>query len=131
MSPCVADHADGRLFALGSPGASRIPTALAQVWWPLAWLGLEPAAAIAAPRLHVGSAGAGGPLLLHEPGALDPLQPLTAKSLQSLGLEDEQLQAFPAPDMYFGGVKLAARMADGQLIALADPRRQGSVALTD
>ena len=33
--------------------------------------------------------------------------------------------------MSFGGVKLAARMADGQLIALADQLRQGSVALTD
>jgi gamma-glutamyltranspeptidase len=93
MGPCVANHADGRLFALGSPGASRIPTTLAQVWWLLAWPG--PAAAIAAPRLHVGGAAAGGPLLWHEPAALDPMQPLTAEHLESLGFEDDQLKEFP------------------------------------
>lgn len=131
MSPCVASHGDGRLLALGSPGASRIPTALAQVWWQLAGAGQPPAQAIAAPRLHVGSGPDGAPLLLHEPGALDPLQPLTPERLRRFGLETVAQQAFAAPDMYFGGIKLAGRMADGALIALADPRRQGSVALTD
>ena len=99
----------------------RSPRPAAAPWtspWPPPWL-------------HVGSGPDGAPLLLHEPGALDPLQPLTPERLRRFGLETVAQQAFAAPDMYFGGIKLAGRMADGALIALADPRRQGSVALTD
>ena len=71
---------------------------------------------VAAPRLHVGSSPDGAPLLLHEPGALDPLQPLTPERLRRFGLETVAQQAFAAPDMYFGGIKLAGRMADGARI---------------
>jgi gamma-glutamyltranspeptidase/glutathione hydrolase len=122
MAPTLASHGDGRLLAFGSPGASRITTALAQVWWRYAMEGMDLESAIAAPRLHVNPDTGQHPRLLLEPG-FDP---------QACGsdLGGFEIQCFDAPDMYFGGVKLVARLADGSLKALADPRRGGSVAIT-
>jgi len=136
MAPCLARHPDGRLLAFGSPGASRITTALGQFWSGYALAGLEPAEALALPRLHLDLAA------LHAAG--DPGEPSTdahprarAMLLFEPGLEVGevlsrrrwQLRGFPAPDMLFGGIKLAMRQADGSLLALADQRRQGAVAL--
>jgi len=122
MAPTLASHGDGRLLAFGSPGASRITTALAQVWWRYAMEGMDLEAAITAPRLHVNAGATPRPRLLLEPG-FDP---------QACGTELEafEVQSFQAPDMYFGGVKLVARLADGSLLALSDPRRGGSAAVT-
>jgi gamma-glutamyltranspeptidase/glutathione hydrolase len=122
MAPTLADHGDGRQLAFGSPGASRITSALAQVWWRYAIEGMDLEAAITAPRLHVNAEAGPRPRLLLEPGF----------ETRACGdeLEGFELQRFDAPDMYFGGVKLVARLADGSLVALADPRRQGSVAIT-
>lgn len=136
MAPSVARHADGRLLAFGSPGASRITTALGQFWSGYALAGLDPQQAIALPRLHLdqrdpaGSAGDGsnGPsgspqtVLLCEPGL----------AIEEAGLLERQrweLQRFEQRDMVFGGIKLALRQIDGSLLALADERREGSVAV--
>jgi gamma-glutamyltranspeptidase/glutathione hydrolase len=122
MAPTLASHGDGRMLAFGSPGASRITTALAQVWWRYAMEDMDLEAAIAAPRLHVNPHTGARPRLLLEPG-FDP-QACPSE------IEAFELRCFDAPDMYFGGVKLVAQLADGSLQALADPRRGGSVAVT-
>jgi gamma-glutamyltranspeptidase/glutathione hydrolase len=122
MAPTLASHGDGRQLAFGTPGASRITTALAQVWWRYAVEGMDLEAAIRAPRLHVNPHSGPRPRLLLEPGFVP--QACAAE------LEAFELQGFEAPDMYFGGVKLVARLADGTLQALADPRRGGSTAIT-
>lgn len=117
MAPTLARHPDGRAYALGSPGASRITTALAQVWQRLTQEGLDPAAALAAPRLHVNSERE-PPLLLCEPG------------LDCRLVEPEfEIRRYEQPDMFFGGVKLAGLGADGSLLACADERRHGAIAL--
>jgi gamma-glutamyltranspeptidase/glutathione hydrolase len=118
MAPSVALADDGRRLAFGSPGASRITTAMAQAWAWLAFEGLDPAEAIAAPRLHVEPPANGvGPAVARvEPGF----------DISGLG-DDLLVVPFDAPDMYFGGVKLALATPDGTLIGLADPRREGSV----
>jgi gamma-glutamyltranspeptidase/glutathione hydrolase len=117
MAPSLVRLANGSRFALGSPGASRITTAMAQVWSRLTLEGLRPEEAIAAPRLHL-QTERDPPLLLCEPGF-------------DLSAVEEELEVyrFAAPDMYFGGIKMAGTDVDGQLLAHADQRREGAVRL--
>jgi gamma-glutamyltranspeptidase/glutathione hydrolase len=67
MAPTLARHPDGRAIAFGTPGASRITTALAQMWQAYTGDVLPLEQAIAAPRLHV-DADRQPPVLLCEPG---------------------------------------------------------------
>ena len=95
-----------------------ITTALAQMWHHHTEGGLNLEEATDAPRLHV-NAEATPPLLLCEPG------------IDSHLVEEEMaVHRFSGPDMYFGGVKLTGLEGEGRLRALADRRRQGSIALT-
>ncbi|MEM7594116.1 MAG: gamma-glutamyltransferase, partial [Cyanobacteria bacterium P01_A01_bin.83] len=52
MAPTICRHRDGRVLAIGSPGASRITTAIAQVLFNFVSLDLSLEDAIAHPRLH-------------------------------------------------------------------------------
>lgn len=115
MAPTVATHRDGSRLAIGSPGADRITTALAQTFVALAG-GASLIEAIAAPRLHVrpGASESDVPTIEVEPG-ID--LPDTAWSVNR----------WPHRDMYFGGVGAARRDSRGVLHAAADPRRDGGV----
>jgi gamma-glutamyltranspeptidase/glutathione hydrolase len=115
MTPTVAWHTDGRRVAMGSPGASRITTALAQVWSRSVHEGLPWTAAVTAPRLHIEPVG-DHLCAQYEPG-LD----------MSLVEREFTIRQFEGPDMFFGAVQLAAREPEGRLIAVADARRSGSV----
>ena len=119
MAPtvCRPGGDSGRVMAVGSPGADRITTALAQALinrfkfhWPLV-------DAIAHPRIHVDTSG-NTDRLMAEPG-LD--LPDTALPLTQ----------FETKGMYFGGVAAALfDPADGFVVA-ADPRREGATAVSD
>src|SRR4028119_1804021 len=63
MSPTILSSPDGELVSLGSPGASRIPTAIMQTLVNVVNLGLPLEAAVYAPRLH-----AEGGLFAYEAG---------------------------------------------------------------
>lgn len=119
MAPTVAWSPDGRAVALGSPGASRITTSIAQTWAHYALEGLDFQAAVDAPRLHI-EPTAEGPLLQFEPG-------IVADRLAG----DFRLRPFADRDMYFGAVKLAGRDAAGRLHAVADRRRTGAAVVVD
>jgi gamma-glutamyltranspeptidase/glutathione hydrolase len=119
MAPSLARHADGHTFAFGSPGASRITTSMAQVWERHTAEGMGLEAAIDAPRLHLNTEAKPWRLLC-EPGIDTSL------------LEKQVLiQKFDRPDMYFGGIKLAGLDQNGQLLAHADQRREGCVAMVE
>src|SRR5918912_48424 len=64
MSPTVVSSASGDVVALGSPGASRIPTAIAQALVHVVDFGMPLEAAVYAPRIH-----AEGDLFAYEAGA--------------------------------------------------------------
>ncbi|MGH0033791.1 MAG: gamma-glutamyltransferase [Myxococcota bacterium] len=119
MAPTVAWHPDGRALALGSPGASRITTAIAQTWVRHALEGASMEEAVAAPRLHVED-WADGLRVQCEPG-IDP-------SLLSDGF---RVRPFESLDFFFGGVQLAGRDGRGVLHAVADPRRDGDARVLD
>ena len=115
MAPTIAGGPNGSVLAAGSPGASRITTALAQVLTNHIYFGMSVTAAVQHPRLHV-EVFDGVPTIACEPG---------------LDLEDSddfRLRRFPDLSMYFGGVGLAMYDQDAGLFEVADPRRTGATA---
>ena len=119
MAPTVARAADGRVLAVGSPGADRITTALMQVLSQLCLGGADLDDAIQAPRMHVRFDEAGEPVVEHEASA-EIAAAVARAGLQ--GLDHGDLS------MYFGGVGAAYAGSDGQLRAAGDPRREAAVA---
>jgi gamma-glutamyltranspeptidase/glutathione hydrolase len=115
MAPTVAWHEDGRCLALGSPGASRITTAIAQTWSRYVHEGMTFEESVDAPRLHIESLQ-GALRAQCEPG-IDT----------SLLSPQFVVRPFERPDMYFGAIKLAALDEHHRLYAVADERRCGSV----
>ncbi|MFI5426409.1 gamma-glutamyltransferase [Aeromicrobium sp. UC242_57] len=113
MAPTVGHHVDGSALAIGSPGADRITTAIVQALAGLVNGGLDLQQAINHPRVHVHRAGRRGEVIKTETD-------LT---------------------MYYGGVAAALRRApstgsrdgaagsEGEMVAAADPRRDGAVRL--
>lgn len=112
MSPTIVSSPGGDVASLGSPGASRIPTAIAQTLVNVVDLHLPLEDAVYAPRLH-----AEGDLFAYEAGARtdDP-------SLH------EQVLAYDEPSMFFGGVNAVRRTGEGLFEAAADLRRSGGIA---
>jgi gamma-glutamyltranspeptidase/glutathione hydrolase len=112
MSPTILSSELGGLIALGSPGASRIPTAILQTLVNVLDFGMPLESAVLAPRFH-----AEGDLFAYEAGA--PTADLDRY---------EQVLTFEGPNMYFGGVNAVRRTTEGLFEAAADPRRSGGVA---
>lgn len=115
MAPTVARRSDGALLAIGSPGASRITTAITQVMHNFVHKNLDLAAAIAAPRLHVEFID-------------DRLRIAFEPGLTMPDMTDFNLYPFPAPSMYFGGVQATLWQPESGLCAAADARRSGATA---
>jgi gamma-glutamyltranspeptidase/glutathione hydrolase len=112
MSPTVVSSEEGGLIALGSPGASRIPTAILQTLVNVLDFGMSLEDAVLAPRFH-----AEGGLFAYEAGA------------RTADLDRyEQVLTYEEPNMYFGGVNAVRRTPDGSFEAAADPRRSGGTA---
>jgi gamma-glutamyltranspeptidase/glutathione hydrolase len=115
MAPTVARRDDGAMLAIGSPGASRITTALAQVLANFTLNGMDLYAAVHHPRLHVEPAP-------HQRSiAYEPSLPVHE-------MEGLVPRPFTHRSMYFGGVQAVALMPGRGLTGVADDRRGGSVA---
>jgi gamma-glutamyltranspeptidase/glutathione hydrolase len=97
MAPTVGRRQDGSTLAIGSPGADRITTAIAQVLAGYLNGRMSLEEAVCHPRVHVHRAGR----------------------------TDEQIKIETDLTMYFGGVGAAVTGPDGDLHAMADPRRNG------
>lgn len=111
MTPTIASGPD-RTVGLGSPGADRIVSAIAQTLLRLAVDGESLADAVAAPRAYL-DLREQGETLCYEPG-----------------LPGDQLGYIPRPydeiHMFFGGVQAAAVDKHGNVDAVHDPRRSGA-----
>ena len=104
------------LTALGTGGANRIRTAVMQVVASLVNRDLDATAAVAAPRFHF------------EDGVLNAEvfdRADQGAALTSLGAP--VLVLFEQANLFFGGVHLVQRRADGSFHGAGDPRRGGSV----
>ena len=109
MSPTVVSSEEGGLISLGSPGASRIATAILQTVINVVDFGMSLEEAVLAPRFH-----AEGNLFAYEVGA------------RTADLEGyERVLSYETPNMFFGGVNAVRRTPTGRFEAAADPRRSG------
>jgi len=116
MAPTLARRSDGAVLSIGSPGASRITTSIAQVLLNFIHLGMSLSDAVSHPRLHV-ELFEGRPSIAYEPGV----------AIEAF--DDLQLRRFPDLSMYFGGVAVALWDPAAGLFQAADPRRSGGVAV--
>lgn len=115
MAPTVARREDGAVLAIGSPGASRISTAVSQVLLNFIHLGISLSEAVEHPRVHV-EVFEGSPTIAFEPGM--PVVPF----------DDFEVRRFPDLSMYFGGVGVAMFDPVAGLYQVADSRRALGVA---
>lgn len=113
MAPTVARNAD-HVLAVGSPGADRITSALAITLVRAIEGGDDLVSAINHPRIHPEFTDIG--IRIAAERGLD---------VDHIGLE---VRWYEEPHMYFGGV-VGAALAGEDLLAHADPRRVGSVAV--
>ncbi len=113
MSPTVVSSEEGGIIALGTPGASRIPTAIIQAVINVLDFGMALEDAVFAPRFH-----AEVDLFAYEAGA------------RTADLDTyERVLAYETPNMFFGGVNAVRRTPEGRFEAAADPRRSGGTAI--
>jgi gamma-glutamyltranspeptidase/glutathione hydrolase len=110
MAPTVCRRSDGAVLAIGSPGADRITSALAQTLAAFTIEGRSLEEAIRKPRLHV---IVEGPSVAVEPGIDTSAVDLPVRRYEGL-------------HMFFGGVGAALIDGSGRLWAVADPRRDGA-----
>lgn len=109
MSPTIVASAEEGVISLGSPGATRIPTAILQTILNVVDLGMPLEGAVLAPRFHAEDG-----LFAYEAGA-------RTADLDSY----ERVLVYDEPSMYFGGVNAVRRTPEGVFEAAADPRRSG------
>jgi len=116
MAPTIAHGPSGAVMAVGTPGASRITTSLAQVLANFISLEMSVTDAVTHPRLHV-EVFEGEPTIAYEPG------------IHLEAFDDYRLRRFPDLSMYFGGVGLAMFDPAAGLYQVADSRRTGATAV--
>jgi gamma-glutamyltranspeptidase/glutathione hydrolase len=115
MAPTVARRSDGKVMAIGSPGADRITTAIFQVLVNYIHFGMPLADAVAHARAHVEQVDDGFRVAI-EPGL--PRERITLPQRQ-----------FDSPSMYFGGAAAASWSPESGFEVAGDPRRQGGTAI--
>jgi gamma-glutamyltranspeptidase/glutathione hydrolase len=115
MAPTIILQPNGTVTAMGTGGSNRIRTAILQVAVNLLDRGTSLEEALEAPRLHVERDGKTS----FEPGLPE------AAEAEFLALGD-QAHAWPARNLFFGGVHAARRNANGSVEGAGDPRRQGT-----
>lgn len=118
MTPTVATTGNGTVIGLGSGGSERIRSAITCVLTALLDQRVPPEEAVRAPRLHWDRDA-----LQVEPG-------LPADAVRRLQ-QRWPVRPWQRRDLYFGGVHLAARAADGRVTAVGDERRGGVGAVVD
>ncbi len=112
MSPTILLRDGAPEIALGSAGSNRIRSAILSVMSNLIDGGMEPAEAVAAPRLHPEGDGVDV-----EAGTPDEI-------VDALAGAGHRLRRWTAASLFFGGAAVATATASGATAA-ADPRRGG------
>jgi gamma-glutamyltranspeptidase/glutathione hydrolase len=116
---------DGRpVFAIGLPGASRIPTALVQALLDRLALGRSFADAIGDTRLHWDSNWRRQEIGIE---AEESLPPAEVERLRALGWK-VTLAEPPGTGRHFGGINVIELREQGGYVGYADPRRTNAAA---
>lgn len=120
MAPMLARDDRGSVTALGSGGSNRIRSALLQTAAVLA-RGAHAEDAVMHPRLHVEGTrtdAATPTKLSFEEGWPDAER-------EAMSKEFDIVEPWDDPNMFFGGVHIASRDANGTMEGAGDPRRAG------
>ena len=115
MAPTAIRWPDDTLAVLGSGGSNRIRTALLQVISNMIDGGAPPEAAVEAARVHL------------EGDHLDFEALFPSETREYLARSFANHTSWPERNMFFGGVHVAMRRPDGELLGAGDPRRAGVV----
>ncbi|MBD1912392.1 MULTISPECIES: gamma-glutamyltransferase [unclassified Leptolyngbya] len=118
MSPTIVLRDRQPELVLGSGGSNRIRTAILQVMSNLVDFGMKVEAAVESPRIHWENG-----VFSLEPGFGLELEPLSDFPF------DQEVNAWAASNMFFGGVHAVSQAPDGTLEAAGDSRRDGAIAL--
>jgi gamma-glutamyltranspeptidase/glutathione hydrolase len=115
MSPTLVITPDGDVIVMGTGGSNRIRTALTQVIVNLVQHGYPVQQAVTAARVHFEAGVLNAEIFdMEDAGAfLD-------------GLDADEVVRFTEPNLFFGGMHLVRRRADGTLEGAGDPRRGGA-----
>lgn len=105
-------------LVVGSPGSGRIPPAIDQMILYTLEYGTSPLDAIYMPRIYPFT---NSRTVWAEDG-------FTTEALQRLTERGYDLKMRSPFDLYFGGVHMVYVTEDGELVGVADPRRNGTVA---
>jgi len=123
MAPTVLDGPKGTI-ALGSGGSNRLRNAILCVVSHLVEHGVDPSAAVDAPRLHVQAEDAALWLAFERAG----LDEVAVQALRAAF--PGRSVTFEEKSMYFGGVHVAVRTERG-FTGAGDPRRGGSLLVVE
>jgi len=119
MSPAVVLYPDGTPFmTIGTPGATRIFTVIAQVIERMIDYDMDVQEAIETARIYNNTSAT----LAYEPGCKNPISDETLAKLTEAGYTLSEKKEY---DLYFGGVQAIAKLKDGTVRGGADPRRTG------
>ncbi|MFZ2502347.1 MAG: gamma-glutamyltransferase [Nocardioides sp.] len=121
MAPTTGRTQDGRVLAVGSPGADRITTALMLVLGQGCLHDRDLQEAIDGPRVHLRLTGADTFVVEHEQ------DPAIAAAATELGLTSN---VYDEPHMYFGGVGAALLDEHHKLQVAGDARREAFVGVS-
>ena len=122
LNPALARFADGRTMIYGTMGGDGQPQTQAQIFARVAWLGMEPQAAVSAPRFLLGRTwGEESTNLKLEAGFPQGV----AERLAGMGHAVAALERFSHLTGHAGAI---LREPDGLLRGAADPRSDGAVA---
>jgi len=119
MCPTLIEMADGTLTALGSGGSNRIRSAICQVVVGLCLEGNDLETSVGAPRLHV------------ERDHLDFENLFGRETGDQLSNLFSDHQAWPEPNMFFGGVHAVRMDSRGRFDGAGDVRRAGTSIVVD
>ena len=114
-TPTILLEDDTVRMVVGSPGSGRIPPAIVHMILYTLDYGLDPATAIALPRVYPFTTE---PTVRIEDG-------IKADALARLRERGYELEMYPPHDPYFGGVHMILVNEDGTKVGAADPRRNG------
>ena len=118
MSPTLLiSKRDGDIVSMGSGGSNRIRTAIVQVVRNMLTHSLPASEAVSADRVH------------YEHDTLFGEATQNPQILADLAKDGVRLSSFPKQSMFFGGVHVAERRADGSFDGVGDARRSGATRL--
>lgn len=111
MTPTVLEHPDGRRIVVGASGGPFIISSTLQVIIGIVDFGLDPAEAVAAPRMH------------HQwqPSLLFVDEGVPADVVTGLQARGHTVKQMP----FFSAVQVVAQGPDGEISGASDPRKGG------